>query len=423
MSQSKKLIPRRRFKECENSQIWKQSYFLQVIINIIDFRGRTPKKLGMDWSECGFLALSALNVKNGYIDFSADAHYGDNNLYLKWMGGNELRKGQVIFTTEAPMGNVAQIPDDNGYILSQRTIAFEVNKSEITDDFLAILLKSPSVYNSLLMMTSGGTAKGVSQKSLSTLKINLPSSITEQTQIGEFFKKLDNLINTQQKKLEKAKTLKSAYLREMFPNEGELKPRLRFNRFIEDWKPIKLGEAGSTSSGIGFPDNEQGGEHGIPFYKVSDMNNIGNEIEMKLANNYVTSEQISNRKWNPIITIPAIIFAKVGAAIMLNRKRLVRTEFLIDNNMMAYIFDNTWDINFGKVLFETINLAHYSQVGALPSYNSSDIEKIDITFPNTAEQTKIGNFFKLLDNKIALEQKKLNKLKNIKQAYLNEMFV
>lgn len=86
--------------------------------------------------------------------------------------------------------------------------------------------------------------------------------------------------------------------------------------------------------------------------------------------------------------MPAIIFAKVGAAIMLNRKRLVTSPFLIDNNTMAYLFNNTWDIYFGKILFETINLPRYSQVGALPSYNSSDIENISVKVPVKDEQQK-----------------------------------
>jgi type I restriction enzyme S subunit len=67
------------------------------------------------------------------------------------------------------------------------------------------------------------------------------------------------------------------------------------------------------------------------------MNNEGNEREMKTANNFVNMEQLPRKKWEPIEDVHAVIFAKVGAAIMLDRKRIVRTPFLIDNNMMAYI--------------------------------------------------------------------------------------
>ena len=195
---------------------WEERKFFESIASTIDFRGRTPKKLGMDWSDSGYLALSALNVKNGYIDPLADAHYGDEKLYRKWMSGRELKKGQVLFTTEAPMGNVAQVPDDNGYILSQRTVAFETKEDMMTNDFLAVLLKSPLVFNNLSALSSGGTAKGVSQKSLKGLSITVPLDIDEQQKIGSFFKQLDNTIALHQRKLDLLKEQKKGFLQKMF---------------------------------------------------------------------------------------------------------------------------------------------------------------------------------------------------------------
>ncbi|WEB80818.1 restriction endonuclease subunit S [Vagococcus lutrae] len=195
---------------------WEQRKFFDNISSTIDFRGRTPKKLGMNWSTSGYLALSALNVKNGYIDPLADAHYGDEELYNKWMAGKELKKGHVLFTTEAPMGNVAQVPDDKGYILSQRTIAFEAKEKMMTNDFLAILLKSPIVFNSLSALSSGGTAKGVSQRSLKALSVVVPNSIKEQQKIGTFFKQLDDTIALHQRQLEALEMTKKSFLQKMF---------------------------------------------------------------------------------------------------------------------------------------------------------------------------------------------------------------
>ena len=167
-----------------------------------------------------------------------------------------------------------------------------------------------------------------------------------------------------------------------------------------------MGEVGIAKSGVGFPDTEQGGTVGVPFYKVSDMNIPGNENELLIANNYVTDEQIARKKWKVVDNVPAIFFAKVGAAVMLNRKRLVRFPFLLDNNTMAYVFDkNVWDCDFGKTLFETIDLTKLTQTGALPSYNSSDVEGIKIMLPDKAEQTKIGVYFQSLDHLITLHQR------------------
>ena len=172
------------------------------------------------------------------------------------------------------------------------------------------------------------------------------------------------------------------------------------------WEQRKLGDIGKARSGVGFPDDEQGGETGIPFFKVSDMNLDGNENEMTLANNYVTAEQLANQRWTPITNLPAIFFAKVGAAVMLNRKRLCRFPFLLDNNTMAYSLSSTkWDADFAKALFGTIDLTSLVQVGALPSYNAGDVESMEIYLPSLLEQEQIGAYFKQLDNLITLHQR------------------
>lgn len=199
---------------------WEQRKLLDCIQKITDFRGRTPKKLGMDWSERGYLALSALNVKDGYIDFSQDVHYGDQSLYEKWMTGNELHKGQVLFTTEAPMGNVAQVPDNRPYILSQRTLAFEVNIDLITEDFLATILRTPSVITTLTALSSGGTAKGVSQKTLATVKITIPANLYEQEKLSNMFSEINHLITLHQRKCDNLKLIKKFMLQNMFPKKG-----------------------------------------------------------------------------------------------------------------------------------------------------------------------------------------------------------
>ncbi|HDG6062980.1 TPA: restriction endonuclease subunit S [Staphylococcus aureus] len=194
---------------------WERIKFFDVIDKVIDFRGRTPKKLNMEWSDEGYLALSAVNVKKGYIDFNVEAKYGNLDLYTRWMRGNELYKGQVLFTTEAPMGNVAQVPDNKGYILSQRTIAFNSNE-KITDNFLASLLSSENVYNDLLKLCSGATAKGVSQKNLNRLYVTIPHSISEQEEIAEFFRKINQLVELQKYKIEHTKSQKQVFLQKMF---------------------------------------------------------------------------------------------------------------------------------------------------------------------------------------------------------------
>ena len=256
---------------------------------------------------------------------------------------------------------------------------------------------------------------------IEAIHVFLPT-LPEQAAIGSFFQELDQLITLQQRELELMKEGKKALLSKMFPKDGENFPEIRFPGFTDAWEQRKLGEVGETKSGVGFPDSEQGGVAGVPFYKVSDMNNLGNEIEMVTSNNYVTQAQIDSRKWKVIDNVPAIMFAKVGAALLLNRKRLIREPFLIDNNTMVYIPSAYWDIMFCKILFDTLNLSKYSQVGALPSYNGSDIEAIHVFLPTLPEQAAIGSFFQELDQLITLQQRELEILKIMKSTLLKAMF-
>ncbi|WP_158592782.1 MULTISPECIES: restriction endonuclease subunit S [unclassified Lactobacillus] len=201
-------------------------------------------------------------------------------------------------------------------------------------------------------------------------------------------------------------------------------PKRRFKEFenAPAWEQHKLGDLGEIKSGIGFPENEQGGKNGIPFYKVSDMNSPQNKIKMTVSNNYVSEKQIQNKKWHIISYIPSLIFAKIGAALTLDRKRLVEHPFLIDNNTMAYSLSNVWNKYFAITLFQNIYLPKYMQVGALPSLGGTDIKMIKVLIPQIEEQKQIGSFFNQLDTLITLQQRKLNKLNNLKKSYLAEMF-
>lgn len=200
-------------------------------------------------------------------------------------------------------------------------------------------------------------------------------------------------------------------------------PEIRFLGFDEEWEDRELGEVGSVTSGIGFPEIEQGGSIGIPFFKVSDMNLSGNERILNRANNYVNSKQMNKHGWSPVSSVPAIMFAKVGAAVFLNRKRLVTEPFLMDNNNMAYMFCDDWDVSFGQAAFERLDLSSLVQVGALPSLNASDIESQRVVMPHSpAEQEKIGELFENLGSLIDLHQKELRKLRQLKKAMLSKMF-
>ena len=273
---------------------------------------------------------------------------------------------------------------------------YEVFKTseDVDDRLLWHWFKSPDFQKLIMQLQEGGVRLYFYYDKLCMGEVSLPS-LEEQRKIGKLFDTLDNLITLHQRQ---------PFLHS--PPDISLIVQLTPPFYTFSWEQRKLGDIGKARSGVGFPDAEQGGVTGIPFFKVSDMNLDGNENEMTVANNYVTAEQIAVHRWSPITELPAIFFAKVGAAVMLNRKRLCRFPFLLDNNTMAYSLGSTkWDADFAKALFGTVDLTSLVQVGALPSYNAGDVESMEIYLPSLLEQEQIGGFFKQLDTLITLHQR------------------
>lgn len=201
------------------------------------------------------------------------------------------------------------------------------------------------------------------------------------------------------------------------------KPKIRIQGFEEEWKNVELGELGHTMSGVGFPDSEQGQTEGFPFYKVSDMNLPGNEYRMSRSNNYVSQYQVDTNHWRVLYDTPAILFAKVGAAVMLNRKRIVDSPCLFDNNMMVYVLSSFWDTSFARSFFESIDFKRFVQTGALPSINGKEVEFACVHLPSDKKEQKVlGEYFDIIDTLVSKSQDKLNSLKSLKICYLNRLF-
>ena len=342
-----------------------------------------------------------------------------------------LRKGEFAYnkstSTDSPWGAIKRLEKYDMGCVSTLYICFELLSGD--PDFLVTYYETDRWYKAVQLIAAEGARNhgllNIAPDDFFETQICIPKRIDEQRQIGAFFDRLDSLITLHQRKYDKLCVLKKSMLDKMFPKGGSLYPEIRFAGFTDPWEQRKLGELGFAQSGIGFPDAEQGGSEGIPFFKVSDMNTPGNERELVISNNYVTADQIARMSWHPICQVPAIFFAKVGAAVLLNRKRLVNEPFLLDNNTMAFSMDpNRLDSQFGQSLFERIDLTSLVQVGALPSYNASDVEDMAVSLPDHMdEQRRIGAFFDHLDSLITLHQRKLELLRNIKKSMLDKMFV
>ena len=376
---------------------WEQRRFLTCIKKIIDFRGRTPKKLGMEWSDRGYLALSAFNVKNGYVDFSQDVHYGDEQLYERWMGGNELHKGQVIFTTEAPMGNVAQVPDDNKYILSQRTIAFDVHKEVIEENFLAILLQTPKVNLDLKSLASGGTAIGISQKSLKSLSVVIPSDLKEQKCLVKLFRNINAHITVQQRKLVSKDEVMNLFL-------CKSNTLVDVDVYANSWEQRRLGEVAKFYKGRGYSKSDLVDE-GTPIILYGQLY-TDYKIEIDSAHTYAIKIERCVISQGREVLIPA---SGETAEEIVRASSVVTPGIILGGDL--HIIEPTSNIHptflalqitYGSLYKSLVGKAQGKSVVHL---QSEDLQSLNIKTPTIEEQRKIVGIVKSVDHHITFQQR------------------
>ena len=216
-----------------------------AMANIIDFRGRTPKKLGMNWGGGDIPALSARNVKMGKIDFREETYYGSEKLYKRWMTNGHVEKGDVVVTMEAPLGNVALIPDHQRYILSQRTILLQPDSSSLLSEFLAQLLPSPWFQKVLQDNGTGSTATGIQRRRFERLDIPCPP-ITEQRAIATALSDADALIESLDRLIAKKRAIKQAAMQQLLTGQT------RLPGFTGEWETKRLGNVASFHKGSGL---------------------------------------------------------------------------------------------------------------------------------------------------------------------------
>ena len=342
------------------------------------------------------------SISNKWGFIPQEKQFGEGNTYSKTNKATNYIVEPNTFAYNPARINVGSIAYQNNQFPVIVSSLYEIFKAKknLNDEFLMNWFKTEKFTRQIQKLQEGGVRQYFFIDKMQESRITIPF-ISEQEEISKTLNQISNLIKLQQRKTEQLKLLKKAMLQKGFTNKSA--PTLRFKGFSKAWTEYPLGNLGKACSGYGFPNSEQGGNKGIPFYKVSDMNLAGNEDEMIYANNYVTDAQIDRNNWKPIVDVPAIFFAKVGAAVLLNRKRLCKRPFLLDNNTMAYSLNkNILSTQFTKSLFETINLPSFIQVGALPSYNTNDIESIKVKIPKIDEQEKIGILLKKIERLITV---------------------
>lgn len=174
-------------------------------VRFIDYRGKTPEKT----SE-GLRLITAKNVKKGFIQ-EEPVEFVAPTSYEGWMTRGIPKVGDVLFTTEAPLGNVAQLDTDERVVFAQRVIIMQADPTVLDSTFLKYLLLSAPVQAKIHAQATGATAQGIKARLLKRIEVNFPETLTEQRSIVE---RLDALTE-QSKRLEQLYATKLMRLREL----------------------------------------------------------------------------------------------------------------------------------------------------------------------------------------------------------------
>lgn len=170
----------------ESSVEWKT---LLEACDYVDYRGKTPKK-----TQSGIFLVTAKNIRMGYIDYHASQEFISEEDYAIVMRRGLPKKGDVLITTEAPCGFVAQVNREN-IALAQRVIKYRSKNTQLSNSFLKHYLLGSQFQDKLMQAATGSTVKGIKGSRLHQLKIPIPSKV-EQDRIVAILDKFDTLTNS-----------------------------------------------------------------------------------------------------------------------------------------------------------------------------------------------------------------------------------
>ena len=397
MSGNEKRVPKRRFKEFESAGEWEQ------------------RKLG----EFGYFYYGKSAPKWSVTQDARTPCVRYGELYTKHLekidkiySYTNIPKDNLKFSTgkEVLVPRVGEDPLDfaNCSWLSIPNVAIgemiSVYNTEQNPLFTAYMFNALLKYE-FAKRVEGGNVSNLYYAYLEDIHVSFPS-IDEQEKIAKFLSDISNLITIHQRKLDKMKALKKAYLTDMFPAEGEHKPKLRFAGFTDDWEQRKLGEI------VEFLDEQrkplesgtrESGEY--PYYGASGI--------IDYVKDYLFNEEL-------------ILLSEDGANIVDRNYRvcfLASGKYWVNNHAHVLKSKDNYCNGFICEALERLDYAQYNTGTAQPKLNQQVCRNIIIMVPNLEEQQRISSYLVNLDKLITLHQRKLEKLQNIKKAYLNEMFI
>jgi type I restriction enzyme S subunit len=364
-----KIKPKIRFEGFDDT--WEQRK-LGELVDVYDGTHQTP-----NYTDKGVMFLSVENIRTlkseKYIleeDFKKDFKVFP-------------QKGDVLMTRIGDIGtaNVVESNEPKAYYVSLALLKCK----ELNPYFLKESIASETVKNELWHRTLHiAFPKKINKNEIGKISIIYPES-EEQCRIGEFFKNLDNLITLHQRKLDKMKNLKSAYLSKMFPKEGEKYPRLRFAGFTDAWEQRKLGELTNIKTGSSdLQDAVDNGEY--PFFVRSE--------NVERSNRYIFDGEA--------ILIP-------GEGRLGDIYHYINGKF--DYHQRVYKISDFADSNTdGKFVLYYLqqnfkrHALKFTVKATVDSLRLPMLVDFEIKLPNIDEQREVGVFFSNLDNLITLHQ-------------------
>lgn len=171
---------------------WKELSLGEITELVIDYRGKTPKKLGGDWSESGYRALSAKNIKTGHIVQPDTIRFVSEEMYHKWMK-DEIQQGDIIITSEAPFGQILYWDSEEKIVLSQRLFGVRV-KNEYDSRFVYYYMTTPDFQGEMDGRATGTTVVGLRQPELMKCVVHCPALET-QKKIATILSSIDEKIS------------------------------------------------------------------------------------------------------------------------------------------------------------------------------------------------------------------------------------
>ena len=378
---------------------WKEESIINVT-SYVDYRGKTPKKV-----EKGIFLITARNIKDGKIDYKLSTEYISEDDYDEVMKRGIPQKGDVLITTEAPLGSVAQI-DNVNVALAQRIIKYRGNPGILDNGYLKYYLSSDYFQTQLLKKSTGSTVKGIKGTVLHKMKIILPP-LKEQEKIAEILSTWDLAIDKQQQLIEKKKEFKKGLMQRLLIGE------VRFKEFTDEWKTVKLGQI--------FKERKETGFNDLELLAITMANGVVRRTEVDVKDN--SSEDKSKYKrilpgdigYNTMRMWQGVSGLSKYEGIVSPAYTILKPVENIDSLYMSYLFKTPNVIN----LFYRYSQGLVSDTLNLKYENFKDI-KVKIP-SNIEEQKKIAEVLKTADKEIELLEKELEALKLQKKGLMQRL--